>query len=1181
MLLRARQISLALLLPLLACRHATVGPVDGGLTIDLSDGGARTGHLDAGPPHDGGMITLPDSGPTPLRLQALSPARGPVSGGTPVTLSGAGFNSGLAPTDPAAAALATSVSFGGNPVLGVTVLADGTLQVFSPAGVAGPADVTIANPNGEVTCTGCFDFLAPIEIDQVAPPTGPLVGGTPITVSGLGFDGQTVLLIGSRAVIQTHAISSTQLTGLTPPGSVAGAVDVRAFNRNGAALLHAAFRYLAIPSATSVSPPAGPIAGGTPVTLSGAGFLGESVSVTIGGAPATPVSVLDDATVRFLTPAGAVGPADVVVTDAQGSAQLVGAFVYVDPTSLSFSLLGVVPRSGPQAGSASVALVGTGFPATGFAVGFGAAAPGFATVDSSNLATVAVPAGPPGVVAVVADAGGTLASLPAGYTYLAPRDVTGIAPAVGPSAGGTPVQISGDGFALGDQVFVGALPATAVNVASPTQISAITPAGSAGPVDVRVISAGGGNPALLPAGFVYQDPFALIQVSPASGSQAGGTDVQLLGTGFGLGNSALFGAAAATDVQLLDSYTLACHTPPGAPGAVAVTLALAADAGTSVLADGFSYFDPTNNAGGQNGGPLDGTLNVTVLSDSPYSYGVPIPGATVRLGLDPQTPFQGTTDSNGQITFSDPTLVKAQTVTALAQGTAATIANVTRQNLTLFLDLAEGRGGMAPSACPCTKNGQPPDCPTNCGVPFCSILGVCVQCLSDADCQNPGNPGYSPTRPHCNPPGGIGGACVTCISDSDCARDPSGNRACDNSRGNASTYTCVQCTNSTFCPSTSYCNASTVSCIAADEIAGSVYGFKLPPGVTLTATQRAEARVGLLVPSVYNLEPFQPNPSEFVVLQEGGAFGFQIDANALNVSLYAKFGIADSLDGSFTPLLLGVLRGVAVDPTHPAVNLSLLLDTHLDQSAPIQISNQLSPPPQVFFLGDGGLGGNGNPVTYDTFAYLDLGQDGIVPLSDVVSQSTSATLTGLPPVQGNGVLFLTQAFQSPPAPLSFSDPTQRSPFSAFFRRVSTDFTQGVPLGPLLPFVQPVHPANGALLDGTFQWSFAGSVPPEGPPDVTRIDIVYVQVDSTGKQSPGSELWQIVVPGTQTQVQLPLDAVAQLLATVPQSQPGLRTYLFWQINTAHAPRFDFNFFSYTDLSQNSWTSFQTTQSLAAP
>ncbi len=965
---------------------------------DNGDSGVVILNQDSGPtkPHDAG-VDAGDSGTgivlnamdASVDVRSLSPSRGPVAGGTPVTILGGGFLSGAVSTNPATAAAATSVTFGGNPVLNVLVLSDTELQVSSPpsqAGVVGPVDVAVANANGDAGCAGCYDYLTPIEIDSVTPGSGPLQGGTDITVVGIGFDSNTVLTVGGRGAIETTPVSVNEITAKTPPGSLPGQVDVRAFNQNGSSLLFGAFTYRASPMTTALDPVLGPIAGGTTVTLTGSGFLGQQVTVTVGGNPASQVLVLDDATVTFVTPPGTAGPADVTATDSNGASTLTAGFVYYDPNATGFDLLGVVPSAGPVAGSPSVSLVGTGFPTGGFGVAFGAAAPNLATGSSANLATVTVPPGSAGPVAVVGDAGGVISTLAAGYTYLPDRTVTGITPASGPSAGGTPVTITGAGFAATDQVFIGPLQAVATFV-NATTFTATTPPGSAGPNDVLVLNASGGNPALLPSGFTYLDPLSLVQLAPTSGAQAGGTYVELLGTGFSLGDSAAFGASAATDIQLLDGFTLGCYTPPGTPGPVDVTVTAPQGGGQSTLSGGFSYYDPGSSAGGQSGGPLDGTLNVTVLSE--YN-GAPIPGAAVQLGLDPQSPFQGLTDANGQITFSDPTLVKAQTVTVTFEGTAVTIDGVTQQDLTVLLLIYLGGGGGG-SPCYCSQNGGPPDCPNNCGVPYCTAMGTCAQCLTDADCTNPNLPGYNPANPHCYPPGGGGGSCVHCVADSDCAADPvavdAGNLACDDERGTESTFECVQCTSNPFCTGTQYCATQIVTCENADVISGSVYGFKPDPNIVLTSTQNYEAHVGLLQQSVYYFEPFQQNAvTEYVVPPPpaDGSFAFELDEGQLDVSLYAKYGIEDTstTPPTFTPLLLGLARGISVDPNHPATGISIVLDTHLDQSAPIQVQNQLSVPPDLQ---------DGNPVLYDTFSYLDLGADGVVPLSDVVSSSQNAT----------------------------------------------------------------------------------------------------------------------------------------------------------------------------------------------
>ncbi len=1166
-----------------ACGHRGVAAGDAGpspvvLSTSGSDSGAA-GPTDAGGSSDAGPLHFDAGQPVQVRITQIAPDRGPVQGGTPVTIAGGGFLSGQV-TNPTVAATVTAVSFGGNPAIGVNVLTDGTLQVSAPPGVPGPADVTIENPNGRATCAGCFTYLATLEVDQISPVRGPLSGGTSVTLAGIGFTPQTTLLFGPHAGIHTTFVSSTTMTCLTPPGTLAGPVDVRAFNGSGATLLHGAFTYFARPALSGVTPAGGPMSGDTPLILSGSGFLGEALAVTIGGRPATGVSVVDDQTATLVAPPGAAGPADVVATDADGADTLAGGYVYYPADVSSTSVLGVAPARGPAAGGTPVTVVGTGFSATP-QVTFGGAPAGTVGLLDSHRIAVTTPPGAAGPVTVTVTDGSSSASLANGFTYFAGLTLTAVAPAEGSTAGGTTVTLAGSGFAPGDRVRIGPLPATSIQVAGPGTIEATTPPGTAGPADVRVIS--GADPslfAILPRAFTYSDDFRLIQVAPGSGAQAGGTYVTLLGSGFGLGVGATFGGNPASGVQLVDPYTIACHTPPGAPGPVDVTATRGGlDGGateTGTLPGGFSYFDPTNIAGGESGGPLDGTLNVTVLDSDATASGRPLQGASVRLGVDPRTPFQGLTDQNGQITFSDPSLVKAQTVTANYEGVAAaTIDGVASQNLTLFLDVPMGGGGNMPSPCPC---GAPPDCPKDCGLPYCGAMGFCVQCLADSDCKNPAIPGYDPKKPKCNPPGGFGGGCVQCLADSDCAAYPA-TPACDDQRGPASSFSCVQCTSDSFCTGTAYCNLQSLTCVPADTISGAVYGFKLPPSVTLSSSQHTEARVGLLEPYVYAFEPFAPAPATVTVASDGGKFSIALDMGATTLGLYAKFGVVDTgvNPPSFTPLLLGVVRGLHVDPQHPVTGADIILDTHLDQTAPIQTLNTLSAPAPL--PGET----NTNPVHYDTFAYLDLGQDGILPLQDVDATTAAASLASLPPVSGNGVLFLTQAYQPQPptAAAPTPDASQRAPASFFFRRVNGDFTAGVDVGPLLSFVNPVHPPFGGQLDGTFSWAFAD---PSAPlPDLTMVTLYWLLVDpTTGSQlSPLQQIWQIVVPGSETSVSVPPDELSTLLQSLPPSTPTTETIVAWFIQTARSPRFDYNFWSYEELSELTWTSFTSAYSLDPP
>lgn len=82
--------------------------------------------------------------------------------------------------------------------------------------------------------------------------------------------------------------------------------------------------------------------------------------------------------------------------------------------------------------------------------------------------------------------------------------VTGIAPAAGATAGGTPVTISGSNFATGATVTIGGVPATAVSVAGPGSLTAVTGPRGAGAVDVTVTVSG--TSGTLTGGFTYVAP---------------------------------------------------------------------------------------------------------------------------------------------------------------------------------------------------------------------------------------------------------------------------------------------------------------------------------------------------------------------------------------------------------------------------------------------------------------------------------------------------------------------------------------------------------------------------------------------------------------------------------------------------------------------------------------------------
>ncbi|WP_077193888.1 IPT/TIG domain-containing protein [Streptomyces lydicus] len=120
---------------------------DGQLTVTVPAGAAAgpvsVSVTTAGGTNNGLTYTYVD-GPT---LGTLSPASGPASGGTAVTIPGTNFTT------------TQSVTFGSTPAP-FSVINDSTLSVVTPPGAVGATDVTVTTSGGSATATGGYTYLA-------------------------------------------------------------------------------------------------------------------------------------------------------------------------------------------------------------------------------------------------------------------------------------------------------------------------------------------------------------------------------------------------------------------------------------------------------------------------------------------------------------------------------------------------------------------------------------------------------------------------------------------------------------------------------------------------------------------------------------------------------------------------------------------------------------------------------------------------------------------------------------------------------------------------------------------------------------------------------------------------------------------------------------------------------------
>jgi hypothetical protein len=358
-------------------------------------------------------------------------------------------------------------------------------------------------------------------VTSVSPDSGPISGGTTLTVRGTGFvSGATVTFGGIPAAVVTSTNANLGFITATTPAHTAGAVDVAVTNPDGqAARLANGFTYLTF-TLDFISPSSGTTNGGTAVTLFGSGFV-SGATVTFGGTAATNVATTSSTSMTATTPAHAAGAVDIVVTNPDGqSARRVSGYTYATPVGPT--LTSITPTLGPDSGGTRVAIVGTGF-TSGATVTFGGTAATSVITSSSTSMTATTPAHAAGAVEVVVtnpdEQSGRLAN---GYTYTGPVALTlaSISPASGSVNGGTAVTITGAGFTSGATVTIGGTAATNVSVASTTSIGATTPAHSAGTADV-VVTNSDGQSARLANAYTFtsvSDNFDGTWTGPTSGS---------------------------------------------------------------------------------------------------------------------------------------------------------------------------------------------------------------------------------------------------------------------------------------------------------------------------------------------------------------------------------------------------------------------------------------------------------------------------------------------------------------------------------------------------------------------------------------------------------------------------------------------------------------------------------------
>jgi alpha-tubulin suppressor-like RCC1 family protein len=436
-------------------------------------------------------------------ITALSPSAGPLTGGTPVTITGTNLTG------------AVSVKFGSRAAQSFTVLSATQLSVIAPAG-SGMVDVRVSTPSGvsRNTSRDNYQFMAPPTVARVAPFQGPQSGGTAVTISGRNLSGASAVTFGGTPAKSFRSLSSTSISAVAPAGAP-GIVDIAVTTPGGVNANTAAddYRFVAAPTITAVTPAAGPKAGATTVTITGTDLIGAS-SVRFGTKPARSVRVLSPTQLTATAPPGS-GVVDVTVTTRGGSSSpsTAALFTYAEMPAVT----GVSPSTGPQAGGERITLTGTNL-ARATSVRFGTTpAQSFEVISATQISAVTPPGSGLVDVSVTTPGGTSSTNMSARYAYVPAPSVTALSPLSGTAAGGTAVVLSGANLSSTTEVKFGATAALAFTVLSPTSIRAVAPPG-AGAVAVTVKTPAGNSSTGSAINFSYLSP-ALLPATHISAGQ--------------------------------------------------------------------------------------------------------------------------------------------------------------------------------------------------------------------------------------------------------------------------------------------------------------------------------------------------------------------------------------------------------------------------------------------------------------------------------------------------------------------------------------------------------------------------------------------------------------------------------------------------------------------------------------
>lgn len=529
---------------------------------------------------------------------------------------------------------------------------------------------------------------------SLTPATGPIAGGTAVTIAGANFLGASAVNFGTAAASSFSVVSGSTIMATAPAGT-AGTVDVKVTTPSGASAANSGDRYIYVqaPTTAPVTATIGYDGAATNVTLSLGG--GTATSVAVAGAASHGTARASGTSITYMPQTGFFGPDSFTytATNATGTSSpaavtisVTGPTIAIGPASLPSGTLGAaysgtLMANGGQAPYSFSTTLASGSLPSGLALSSTGAVTGTPTVSGtftftvsgtdSSTATAATFTSATLSVTIVAAASAPPPSNPppSGPPPSAPPPpspnapvIIGISPSSGPLAGGTQVTISGVNLTTATAVSFGGIMATGLTATPAGAIVVTTPASTVnGSIDVQVITPNGTSPVVAGDRFTYANflvpPVAnasnatiaydgIAAVVPLSINGGAATAVTLLstpthGVAAASGTSITYTPQTGFDGQ--DSLTFTASNAAGTAAAATVSI---------MIAPPIISIVPATLPGGNVGTAYAGTL-VSTGGQAPYTFSTSPASGSLPPGLFllPDGQIMGTPTQTGTFSF--------------------------------------------------------------------------------------------------------------------------------------------------------------------------------------------------------------------------------------------------------------------------------------------------------------------------------------------------------------------------------------------------------------------------------------------------------------------------------------------------------------------------------------------------